>query len=85
MARAHEEKQGKAYSANLFKAWYGVFTSRIHSKLKKRMNVVRYTAIRKVDYQEALDYLNSLNYINFSAKELEPTLRIMQILELEEK
>lgn len=85
MAHAHEEKQGTSYSGNLFKAWYGVFTSRIHSKLKKRMNVVRYTAIRKVDYQEAMDYLSALDYINFSAKELEPTFKIMQILELEEK
>lgn len=83
MAHTHEEKQGTSYSSNLFKAWHGVFASRIYSKLKKRMNVVRYTAIRKVDYQEAMDYLNALDYINFSAKELEPTLRIMQILELE--
>ncbi len=85
LTEEHQKRQGKTYSGNLFKAWKGMFMSRIHSKLKKRMNVVRYTSIKRVDYDEALTYLNVLTYEHFSLIDLQPTPAVLNVLELEEK
>jgi len=59
--------------------------SRIHSKLKKRMNVARYTSIKRVDFDEALAYLNVLTYEHFSLVDLQATPSVLNVLELEEK
>lgn len=85
LTEEHQKRQGKTYSDNLFKAWKGMFMIRIHSKLKKRMNVVRYTSIKRVDYDEALAYLNVLTYDHFSLTDLQPTPAVLNVLELEEK
>ncbi|WP_195971962.1 ORF6C domain-containing protein [Enterococcus gallinarum] len=85
LTEEHQKRQGKTYSGNLFKAWKGMFMSRIHSKLKKRMNVVRYTSIKRVDYDEALAYLNVLTYDHFSLADLQATPAVLNVLELEEK
>lgn len=84
MTKIHEAND-VSYSANLFKAWKGRFISRIYAKLKTRMNVVRYTAIRKTDFQEAYNYISELTYEDFSEKELAPTPSILNIIELESK
>lgn len=82
--KEHERREQTQFSNNLFKAWKGRFISRIYSKLKARMDAVRYTSIRRVDYQEALDFLTTITYVSFSKSELEPTLGILKILEMEE-
>lgn len=83
MTNIHQGKEKKDYSSNLFKAWKGLFMSRIHAKLKRRMNVARYTAIRKLDYLEANNFLQEINYVDFTEKDLEPTNRVLQTIELE--
>ena len=57
----------------------------MHAKLKIRMNVVRYTAIRKVDFKEAFQFLESLQYESFREAELKPTPSILRIIELEKE
>ncbi|WP_348920153.1 ORF6C domain-containing protein [Enterococcus rotai] len=83
LAKEHLSKVEKEYSDNLFKSWKGLFNRRIHSKLKQRMNVVRYTSIKRADYDEAMEYLKTLSYVSFSKKDLEPTPAILKVLELE--
>lgn len=84
-AREHEKREKTVFSGNLFKAWKGRFISRMHAKLKVRMNVVRYTAIRKVDFKEACHFLESLQYVSFREVELKPTPSILRIIELEKE
>lgn len=84
-AKEHEKREKTTYSGNLFKAWKGRFISRMHAKLKIRMNVVRYTAIRKVDFKEAYQFLESLQYESFREAELKPTPSILRIIELEKE
>ncbi|KAF1303709.1 ORF6C domain-containing protein [Enterococcus sp. JM9B] len=84
LARKHEQVLQETFSDNLFKAWKGLFVRRMHSKLKERMNVARYTSIERVNYDEATAYLKSLSYVSFSSHDLEPTPGILKVLELEE-
>ena len=83
LAKKHETQLEEHFSDNMFKAWKGLFTHRIYSKLKKKMNVVRYTAVKKLDYAEATQYLNELTYQDFSDREKEPTQKILELLFLE--
>lgn len=83
MDLAKEHLDGKEYSDNLFKAWKGLFTRRIHAKLKKRMNVVRYTAIKREEYETAIKFIENISYVAFSASDLTPTPAILKIIELE--
>lgn len=83
--RKHEQILQGTFSDNLFKAWKGLFVRRMHSKLKERMNVARYTSIERVNYEEATEYLKSLSYVSFSSKDLEPTPSILKVLKLEGK
>ncbi len=80
---AREHLDGKEYSDNLFKAWKGLFTRRIHSKLKNRMNVVRYTAIKREEYETAIRFIESISYVSFSIADLNPTPAILKIIDLE--
>lgn len=81
---AREHLDGRKYSDNLFKAWKGLFTRRIHSKLKNRMNVVRYTAIKREDYETAIRFIESIRYVSFSIADLNPTPAILRIIDEEE-
>lgn len=76
---AREHLDGREYSDNLFKAWKGLFTRRIHSKLKNRMNVVRYTAIKREEYETAIRFIESISYVSFSANDLSPTPSILKL------
>ena len=82
-ALAEEHLSNQFYSDNLFKAWKGLFIRRIHTKLKTKMNVVRYTAIRREKFDEAKSFLENLTYADFSLRDLQPTLSILNILEKE--
>lgn len=72
-------------SDNLFKAWKGLFIRRIYSRIKEQMNVVRYTAVKREDFDIVLNYLESLTYSDFKLRELQPTPTILNIMELEIK
>lgn len=82
---AREHLDDRKYSDNLFKAWKGLFTRRIHSKLKNRMNVVRYTAIKREDYETAVRFIESIRYVSFSIADLNPTPAILRIIDEEEE
>lgn len=70
-------------SDNLFKAWKGQFTRLIYTKLKTYMNVVRYTAITREDFNKALDYITDIDYDDFRLSDLKPTPKIIEIMGLE--
>ena len=82
--KEHEKKLGEKFSDNLFKAWKGRFINLIYKYIKKRMNVVRYTAVKRIDFNELKMYLDTINYYTFSNSELKPTPGILNVLKLEE-
>ena len=79
------EHLNEEVSDNLFKAWKGLFIRRIYSRIKEQMNVVRYTAVKREDFDIVLNYLESLTYSDFKLRELQPTPTILNIMELERK
>lgn len=81
MTQEHERKENDVYGTNLFKAWKGLFIRRIYQKLKAYMNVVRYTAIRREKYDRAVEFIQSIEYQDFSYRELMPTPSILRLLE----
>lgn len=80
---AEQHLAGQEYSDNLFKAWKGLFIRKIYAKLKTKMNVVRYTAIKRTDFDEAKLYLENLSYESFTVFDLMPTMSILKIIHLE--
>jgi len=85
LTKEHQKDLEEVFSDNLFKAYKGVFTRRIYAKLKKQMNVVRYTSVKKVDYEETMTFLKSLEYQSFTDRELKPTPKILEIKKLEQE
>lgn len=81
--KEHEKKLGEKFSNNLFKAWKGRFTNLVYKYIKKRMNVVRYTAVKRIDYHELKMYLDTLSYYVFTESELKPTPGILNVMKLE--
>lgn len=81
--KEHEKKLGEKFSGNLFKAWKGRFTNLVYKYIKKRMNVVRYTAVKRIDYHELKMYLDTLSYYVFTESELKPTPGILNVMKLE--
>lgn len=47
------------------------------------MNVVRYTAVKRIDYHELKMYLDTLSYYVFTESELKPTPGILNVMNLE--
>ena len=81
--KEHEKKLDTKFSDNLFKAWKGLFINLIYKYIKRRMNVVRYTAVKRIDFNELKMYLDTLNYYVFTESELRPTPGILKVMELE--
>lgn len=79
MAKIHEGLEDEEFSDNLFKAWKGLFIRRVYQKLKAYMNVVRYTAIQREKYERSMEFIESIEYQDFSCKELSPTPSIIRI------
>lgn len=82
--KEHEKKLDTKFSDNLFKAWKGRFINLIYKYIKRRMNVVRYTAVKRIDFNELKMYLDTLNYYVFTESELRPTPGILKVMKLEE-
>lgn len=81
MAREHLDEE---VSDNLFKAWKGLFIRRIYGRIKDRMNVVRYTAVKREEFDNVICYIERLEYSDFKLRELQPTPSILSILEMEQ-
>lgn len=81
--KEHEKKLDTKFSDNLFKAWKGRFINLVYKYIKRRMNVVRYTAVKRIDYHELKMYLDTLSYYVFTESELKPTPGILNVMELE--
>ena len=81
--KEHEKKLDTKFSDNLFKAWKGRFINLIYKYIKRRMNLVRYTAVKRIDFNELKMYLDTLNYYVFTESELRPTPGILKVMELE--
>ena len=81
--KEHEKKLDTKFSDNLFKAWKGRFINLIYKYIKRRMNVVRYTAVKRIDFNELKMYLDTLNYYVITESELRPTPGILKVMELE--
>ena len=81
--KEHEKRLKTKFSDNLFKAWKGRFINLVYKYIKKRMNVVRYTAVKRIDFNELKMYLDTINYCTFSNSELKPTPGILKVMELE--
>lgn len=56
---------------DLFKKKKGRYIARFHARLKKHMNVVRYTAIRRIDFEDAKTYLENIKFSEIPTKEVE--------------
>ncbi len=82
--KEHEKKLKVKFSNNLFSAWVGRFKSLIYKYIKRRMNVVRYTAVKRIDFHELKLYLDTINYYTFTEKELLPTPNVLKVMKLEE-
>lgn len=81
--KEHEKKLDTKFSENLFKAWKGRFINLVYKYIKKRMNVVRYTAVKRIDFNELKMYLDTINYYTFTNSELKPTPGILNVMKLE--
>lgn len=80
---ARDHLEGLNHTDQMFKAWKGVFTGRIYSRLKERFNVVRYTALKREEFDQALSYLEGLDYNYLSPSELKPTFAVLKLGQLE--
>lgn len=56
---------------DLFKKKKGRYIRRFYARLKSNFNVVRYTALRRVDYPLAKRYLEDIKFEHISTKEVE--------------
>lgn len=82
--KEHEKKLKVKFSENLFKAWKGRFINLVYTYIKRRMNVARYTAVKRIDFHELKLYLDTINYYTFTEKELLPTPNVLKVMKLEE-
>lgn len=84
-AEEHLNNLGGNFSNNLFKAWKGLFIRKIYSKLKTRLNVVRYTAVRREEFETTMMFLENLTLGAFTLRDLQPSPAILNVMELEQK
>lgn len=62
---AKESFNGEAVSKKEFSDQVGKFRRSTWKKLKERMNVPRYSSIRRIDFDDSLDFVNSLKMKDF--------------------
>lgn len=84
-AEEHLTNLGQGFSDNLFKAWKGLFIRKIYSKLKTKMNVVRYTAVKREEFELAENFIEDLTLNAFTLRDLQPSPAILNVMELEQK
>lgn len=70
-------------SDNLFASKKGQFIRLMYSRLKKAFNVTKYTNIKHVDANKAVQFLRDLSYDDFTPFEIRETPKQKEIIALE--
>lgn len=77
------EEQKTHPSDNLFASKKGQFIRLMYSHLKKAFNVTKYTNIKHVDAQRAIQFLRDLSYDDFTPFEIRETPKQKELIALE--
>lgn len=77
------EEQKAHPSDNLFASKKGQFIRLMYSHLKKAFNVTKYTNIKHVDAQKAIQFLRDLSYDDFTPFEIRETPKQKELIALE--
>lgn len=77
------EEQKTHPSDNLFASKKGQFIRLMYSHLKKAFNVTKYTNIKHVDAQRAIQFLRDLSYDDFTPFEIRELPKQKEIIALE--
>lgn len=77
------EEQKAHPSDNLFASKKGQFIRLMYSHLKKAFNVTKYTNIKHVDAQKAIQFLRDLSYDDFTQFEIRETPKQKELIALE--
>ncbi|AZF90874.1 antirepressor protein [Streptococcus phage CHPC927] len=70
-------------SDNLFASKKGQFVRLMYSRLKKAFNVTKYTNIKHVEAEKAMQFLRDLSYDDFTPFEIRETPKQKEIISLE--
>lgn len=70
-------------SDNLFASKKGQFIRLMYSRLKKAFNVTKYTNIKHVDAEKAVQFLRDLSYDDFTPFEIRETPKQKELIALE--
>lgn len=70
-------------SVNLRLSKIGQMRGNIYRRLKSQFNVVKYTSIKHVDFERAMDYINNIDYMHLMPSELRYTPKQLELLKLE--
>lgn len=71
------------YSYNLEMAKHGQFQRVLWSRLKHHFGVRKYVLIRRVDFDKAVAFLETISFSDLTAKEIRMTPKQLEIIELE--
>lgn len=77
------EEQKTHPSDNLFASKKGQFIRLMYSHLKKAFNVTKYTNIKHVDAEKAVQFLRNLSFDDFTPFEIRETPKQKEIIALE--
>lgn len=77
------EEQKTHPSDNLFASKKGQFIRLMYSRLKKAFNVTRYTNIKHVEADKAIQFLRGLSYDDFTSFEIRETPKQKELIALE--
>lgn len=69
-------------SQDFYLAKIGQFRSRIYSQVKKKFNVPRYSAIKRIDFDNAIQFVNLMSLESFEEWETRLTPRQREIAEM---
>ena len=71
------------YSYNLEMSKQGQFIRILWTRLKHHFGVRKYVLIRRVDFEKAVDFLESVRFSDLTMKEIRMTPKQLEIIELE--
>lgn len=82
-ADTYFEEQKTKPSDNLFASKKGQFIRIMYARLKKAFNVTKYTNIKHIDADKAVQFLRDLSYDDFTPFEIRETPKQKEIIALE--
>ena len=77
------EEQKTHPSDNLFASKKGQFIRLMYSRLKKAFNVTKYTNIKHIEAEKAIQFLKDLSYDDFTPFEIRETPKQKELIALE--